>query len=152
MSRIDEKLAELGITLPETTAPVASYVPVTRSGNLLYVSGQISQGPDGLIDGRLGDALDTAAGQKAAEICAINILSQIKAVADLDSIARIVKLTVLVASTPEFTEQHLVANGASDLFIKVLGDAGKHARAAFGVASLPRGAAVEIEAVIELQG
>lgn len=147
---IEQKLTDLGITLPTPAAPAASYVPVRQSGNLLFISGQLSSGTDGLLKGRLGDGTDVATGQKAAELCAINILAQARTVADLSKITAIQKLTVLVASTPDFHEQHLVANGASDLFIKVLGDAGKHARAAFGVASLPLGAAVEIDAIIEI--
>jgi len=148
---VEAKLNELGHTLPKPVAPVASYVPVTRSGNLLYVSGQLSIGPDGMIKGQLGSNISVEEAQKAAEFCAINILGQVATVAPLESISAVLKLTVLVSSTPEFNEQHLVANGASDLFIKVLGETGKHARAAFGVASLPLGAAVEIDAVIELK-
>ncbi|GGA51974.1 RidA family protein [Pelagibacterium lentulum] len=148
---VEAKLNELGHTLPKPVAPVASYVPVTRSGNLLYVSGQLSIGPDGMIKGQLGSNISVEEAQKAAEFCAINILGQVTTVAPLESISAVLKLTVLVSSTPEFNEQHLVANGASDLFIKVLGETGKHARAAFGVASLPLGAAVEIDAVIELK-
>ncbi|MCD7061178.1 RidA family protein [Pelagibacterium xiamenense] len=148
---IDQRLNDFGHTLPKPSAPAASYAPVRRSGNLLYVSGQISTEQDGsVIKGLLGSDMDTAAGQKAAERCAINILAQVNANTALANIKSVVKLTVLVASTPDFHEQHLVANGASDLFIKLLGDAGKHARAAFGVASLPLGAAVEIDAVIEM--
>lgn len=148
---VEAKLNELGHTLPKPVAPVASYVPVTRSGKLLYVSGQLSIGPDGMVKGQLGTNISVEDAQKAAEFCAINILGQVATIAPLESIAAVLKLTVLVASTPEFNEQHIVANGASDLFIKVLGDAGKHARAAFGVASLPLGAAVEIDAIIELK-
>jgi enamine deaminase RidA (YjgF/YER057c/UK114 family) len=148
---IEQKLAELGLELPKATAPAANYVPVTRSGNLLFVSGQISVGPDGITQGRLGDGMDVAAGQKAAELCALNILGQVADNASLDSVVQVLKLTVLVASSPDFNEQHLVANGASDLLVKLLGEKGKHARAAFGVAALPRGAAVEIDAVIEIK-
>ncbi len=147
----EQKLEALGHSLSAPPAPAANYVPVTRQGNVLYVSGQVSTGPDGIVKGHLGRDLDVAAGQKAAELCALNILAHLKftAGADLDRL-RIVKLTVLVASDPEFSEQHLVANGASDLFVAVLGDHGKHARAAFGVAALPLGAAVEVEAVAEI--
>lgn len=146
----EDKLAELGHSLSAPPAPAANYVPVTRSGNMLYVSGQISTGPNGLVSGHLGKDLDTAAGQRAAALCAVNILSQLKfsAGADLGKL-KVLKLTVLVASVPEFNEQHLVANGASNLLAEVLGENGRHARAAFGVASLPLGAAVEIEAVVE---
>ncbi|WP_332715326.1 RidA family protein [Pelagibacterium mangrovi] len=148
---IDQKLNDLGYTLPTPAAPAASYVPVRQSGKLLYVSGQISADADGVVKGRLGDGTDVAAGQKAAELCAVSILAQVNQVTALANIKAIQKLTVLVASTPDFNEQHLVANGASDLFIKLLGDKGKHARAAFGVASLPLGAAVEIDAIIEIE-
>lgn len=149
---IDQRLNDFGYTLPTPSTPAASYVPVRRVGDLLYVSGQISTDADGaVIKGQLGKDMDTAAGQEAAARCAINILAQVNAATALANVKSIVKLTVLVASAPDFHEQHLVANGASDLFIKLLGDAGKHARAAFGVASLPLGAAVEIDAVIELE-
>ena len=147
-----QKLREYGYELPAPVAPVASYVPVTRSGNLIYVSGQISTGEGGVVTGRLGDNMNVVQGGNAAELAAINILSQIVHIGGvpLHEIKKILKLTILVASTPEFTEQHLVANGASNLIVGVLGDKGKHARAAFGVASLPFGAAVEIDAVVEV--
>ena len=146
----EEKLAQRGFALSAPPAPAANYVPVTRMGNQLFVSGQISTGPNGLVSGQLGRDLDTAAGQKAAELCAVNILAHLRFSADVSlSRIRLVKLTVLVASVPDFIEQHLVANGASDLFAEVLGDNGSHARAAFGVVALPLGAAVEIEAVVE---
>jgi enamine deaminase RidA (YjgF/YER057c/UK114 family) len=147
-----EKLREYGYELPAPKAPVASYVPVTRSGNLLYVSGQISSNDQGVVTGLLGDTMNVVQGGNAAELAALNVLSQIvhSAGIPLEDIKRILKITVLVASTPDFTEQHLVANGGSNLLVGVLGDKGKHARAAFGVAALPLGAAVEIEAVVEV--
>lgn len=147
-----QKLREYGYELPSPNVPVANYVPVARSGNLLYVSGQISSDANGVVQGRLGDTMNVVQGGNAAELCAVNILAQIVSAAGvpLHEIKRIVKLTVLVASAPDFTEQHLVANGASNLFVGVLGEKGKHARAAFGVTSLPLGAAVEIDAVVEV--
>lgn len=147
-----EKLREYGYELPAPKAPVASYVPVTRSGNLLYVSGQISSNEQGVVTGLLGDTMNVVQGGNAAELAALNVLSQIvhSAGVPLEDIKRILKITVLVASTPDFTEQHLVANGGSNLLVGVLGDKGKHARAAFGVAALPLGAAVEIEAIVEI--
>ncbi len=147
-----EKLREYGYELPTPPLPVASYVPVTRSGNLLFVSGQISSTADGPVTGRLGETMNVVQGGNAAELAALNVLSQIvhNGSTPLESIRRVLKLTVLVASTPEFFEQHLVANGASNLIVGVLGDKGKHARAAFGVAALPFGAAVEVEAIIEV--
>jgi len=148
-----EKLREYGYELPEAKPPVASYLPVTRTGNILYVSGQISSGDNGVVQGRLGETMNVVQGGNAAELAILNVLAQIvhNGGIDLDRIKRILKLTVLVASTPEFTEQHLVANGASNLLVGILGDRGKHARAAFGVASLPLGAAIEIEAVVEVE-
>lgn len=147
-----EKLRQYGYELPSPNAPVASYVPVTRTGNLIYVSGQISSNETGVVQGRLGDNMNVVQGGNAAELCAVNILAQVVHMAGvpLHEIKQIVKLTVLVASDPGFTEQHLVANGASNLLVGVLGDKGKHARAAFGVVALPLGAAVEIDAVIEV--
>jgi len=148
---IETRIAEMGIALPAAAAPAANYVPFMRSGNLLFTAGQLP-----LRDGKLastglvGADLDVAAGQDAARQCAINILAQAKAaLGSLDSVARIVKITVFVASAPGFTQQHLVANGASDLLAEVFGEAGQHARSAVGVASLPLDAPVEIEAIIE---
>jgi len=147
-----EKLREYGYELPAAKAPVASYVPVTRSGNLLFVSGQISSNDAGVVTGLLGDNMNVVQGANAAELSAVNVLAQIvhNGGVALADIKRILKVTVLVASTPDFTEQHLVANGCSNLLVSVLGDKGKHARAAFGVAALPFGAAVEIEAIVEV--
>lgn len=152
MTTAIEKLRALGYELPTPPLPVASYVPVTRSGNLLFVSGQISSTADGPVTGLLGETMNVVQGGNAAELAALNVLSQIvhNGATPLESIKRVLKLTVLVASTPDFFEQHLVANGGSNLIVGVLGDKGKHARAAFGVASLPFGAAVEIEAIIEV--
>jgi len=153
MSTPIEKLREYGYELTRPTAPVASYVPVVRSGNTLYVSGQISSNDQGVVVGRLGETMNVVQGGNAAELCAVKILSEVvySAGVELTAIKRVLKLTVLVASTPEFTDQHLVANGASNLIVGVLGDRGRHARAAFGVTALPLGAAVEVEAVIELE-
>ena len=147
-----ERLREYGYELPQPKAPAASYLPVTRTGNLLFVSGQISATDEGPVTGLLGDTMNVVQGGNAAELAAVNVLSQIvhNAGVDLDEVRQVLKLTVFVASTPDFFEHHLVANGASNLIIGVLGDRGRHARAAFGVAALPLGAAVEIEAVVEV--
>lgn len=149
---IDQRLAAKGITLPVAAAPAANYVPYVISGNLLYLSGQLPiEGGKVAVTGHLGRDVDVAGGQRAAELCAINILAQAKAaLGDLGRIRRIVKLNGFVASTPDFVEQHLVINGASNLIAEILGDAGKHARAAVGMAALPLNAAVEIDAVIEI--
>lgn len=149
---IDAKLASLGITLPAAAAPAANYVPYVLSGKMLHVSGQLPMESGKIaVTGQLGAGVHTTEGQRAAELCAINILAQAQAaLGDLDRIVRVVKINVLVSSTPDFHEQHLVANGASNLLANVLGEAGKHARAAVGMASLPLNAAVEIDAIIEV--
>jgi len=147
-----KRLEGLGVTLPAAAAPAANYVPFAVSGNLLLTAGQLPL-QDGKLaaSGLLGRDLDVDAGKQAAKLCAINILAQVQAATgDLDRIARLVKITVFVASTADFTEQHLVANGASDFLVEALGERGKHARSAVGVASLPLNAAVEIEAIVEL--
>ncbi|WP_026782959.1 RidA family protein [Pleomorphomonas koreensis] len=151
-SSVESALSGLGLTLPEAIAPVANYVPYVRTGNLLFVSGQISKTAAGAaVTGKLGADVDVAAGQKAAELCALNILAQVKAaVGDLDSIVRVVRLNAFVNSAPEFTDQPQVVNGASNLFANVLGDKGRHSRTAVGVAALPLGVAVEIDAIIEV--
>lgn len=148
-----DKLREYGYELPMPKAPVATYVPVTRVGNIVYVSGQISMGENGVVTGRLGENMNVVQGGNAAELAAINMLSQVVHTAgvDLEKLNKVVKLTVFVASAPDFTEQHLVANGVSNLLVGVLGDKGKHARSAVGVAALPFGAAVEVEGIFEVE-
>jgi len=151
---IDQRLAELGITLPQPAAPVAAYVPAVECGGLLHISGQISFADDGsLIMGRLGDDVDLEGGIAAARRCGIMLLAQIKAAAgSLDRVERVVKLGVFVNSTPDFTDQPKVANGASELMQDVFGENGRHARCAVGVAALPLGVAVEVDAIIALRG
>lgn len=149
---IDDRLKSLGIELPQAAAPAANYVPFVQTGNLLFLSGQLPLAAGKLThSGILGENVSLEEGQAAARQCAINILAQAKAaLGDLDRIRRIVKISVFVASTPSFTDQHLVANGCSNLLAEALGDAGRHARAAVGMASLPLNAPVEAEAVIEV--
>jgi enamine deaminase RidA (YjgF/YER057c/UK114 family) len=145
-----EKLDALNITLPELTPPVAAFVPFLRSGNLLFLSGHIAKNNGKPWVGQLGANL-TAQGNEAARAVAIDLIGTLHAaMGDLNHIKRIVRLMVLVNSTPTFTEQHLVANGASELFGEVFGDTGKHVRSAFGVAQVPFGSCVEIELVVEL--
>jgi enamine deaminase RidA (YjgF/YER057c/UK114 family) len=152
MSMIETKLTEMGITLPDAPAPAANYVPYVQTGNQVWVSGQISQGPDGLIIGKLGDGVDIETGAAAAKACAISLLAQLKKACDgdLDRLVRVVKLVGMVNCTPDFTDQPRVINGASDFLVAALGDKGHHARSAVGVASLPLGVMVEIEAVFEI--
>ncbi len=150
-TNIENKLAELGITLPQAAAPAANYVPFVISGNLLFVSGQLPmEGGKIAVAGTLGGDVTLDDGQKAARLCAINIIAQARAaLGDLDRVTRVVRLGGFVASAPGFTDQPKVVNGASDLMVTVFGDAGRHARAAVGVNVLPLGAAVEIDAIIE---
>ncbi|MGF6532512.1 enamine deaminase RidA (YjgF/YER057c/UK114 family) [Paraburkholderia sp. GAS206C] len=151
---ISARVAELGITLESAAAPAANYVPFVQDGSLLFISGQISrkEGKPAYV-GRLGDNISDDEGVQAARLAALGILSQLAAATGdrLDRVARIVRLGVFVASTPEFNRQSAIANGASDLMVEVFGDAGRHARAAVGVASLPSGVAVEVEAVVSLK-
>jgi enamine deaminase RidA (YjgF/YER057c/UK114 family) len=151
-THIDRKLEELGLSLPQAAAPVASYVPAVEAGGLLHVSGQLPFRDGRVVTGRLGDGTTLEEGQDAARLCALMVVAQVKAAlgGDLSRVARIVKLGVFVNSTPDFTDQPKVANGASDLMEALFGEAGKHARAAVGVAALPLGAAVEVDAVIAL--
>ena len=148
----EQKLAEQGITLPDAPAPAANYVPYVLVGNILYVSGQISQNASGLIIGKLGENMTKDQGAEAARFCAINLLAQVKSACagDLDQLVRVIKLTGFVNSTPEFTQQPLVVNGASNLMGSVLGEAGKHARVAVSANSLPLGVAVEIDGIFQI--
>jgi enamine deaminase RidA (YjgF/YER057c/UK114 family) len=147
-----ERLESLKISLPVVEPPVAAFVPAVRSGNLLFVSGHIAKKGGKPWVGKFGDNLHTAQGKEAARDIAIELLATLhSALGDLNKVTRIVKLLVLVNSAPTFTEQHLVANGASELFIEVFGEKGRHARSAFGIAQIPLGACVEIELVAEVQ-
>ncbi len=151
--KFESRLADLGVTLPEAPAPAANYVPFVIAGDLVFVSGQISKDGDGtMITGKLGDNMDVAAGQAAARVCAINLISQLKAACggDLDRLVRVVKLGAFVNCTQDFTDQPAVVNGASDFIGEVFGDIGTHARAAVGAPSLPLGVAVEIEGIFQI--
>jgi len=151
--KIDSKINELGITLPGAPVPVANYVPWVRTGNLVFVAGQLP-----LMDGALrftgivGNEVSADQAYEAAKLCALNLIAQVKVACggDLDKVTRVVKLTGFVACTPAFTDQPKVMNGASDTMVQVFGDIGKHARAAVGAPSLPRNAPVEVEAVFEV--
>lgn len=150
--KVEARLRELGIALPAPPAPVASYVPYVVSGKLVFVSGQVTLAPDGLkYVGTVGKEISLEDGKAAARLCAVNVLAQAKSAVggDLDRIKRCVKVTVFVNAVPGFGQHPEVANGASDLFVEVFGEAGRHARAAVGAGSLPRNVAVEVEAVFE---
>ncbi len=149
---IEQTLADKGITLPAAPMPAANYVPFVQTGNLVFISGQISAGDDGLITGKLGDGTSVDQGAAAARRCGLALIAQLKAaVGDLDRVTRVVKLTGFVNSTPDFTDQPKVINGCSDLMVEVFGEAGRHARAAVSAPSLPFGVAVEIEAIFEVR-
>lgn len=147
------RLAELGVTLPDAPAPAANYVPYVKTGNIVHVSGQISNGPDGMIVGKLGDTMDVEAGAAAAKSCAISLLAQVQAACDgdIERLVRVIKLTGFVNSTQDFGDQPKVINGASDFLVEALGDTGRHARSAVSAASLPFGVAVEIEGIFEIK-
>ncbi|MAU52825.1 MAG: hypothetical protein CMN17_10735 [Roseovarius sp.] len=153
MSQFETKLAEMGVTLPEAPAPAANYVPYVQVGEMLHVSGQIAKDGDRLVTGKLGDDMDVAGGAVAARLCAIALLAQVKAACggDLDRLVRVVRLTGFVNSTPDFTRQPAVINGASDFLGEALGEAGRHARAAVSAASLPFGVAVEIDGIFQIR-
>ena len=152
MSSPEQRLATLGITLPVPPAPAAAYVPVVRAGSLLFTAGQLPLADGALLAiGKVGAEVGLETAIACARQCAVNVLAQVRAeLGSLDLVTRVVKLTVFVASAPGFTEQHLVANGASELLAEVFGDAGRHARSAVGVAVLPLDAPVEIEATLAL--
>ena len=151
-AEIDAKLAELGLILPEPAAPVAAYVPVVVANGLAHVSGQLPFINGVLVYGRLGEDVDTAHGYQAARACGLMILAQLRAaLGSLERVERVVKLGAFVSSTPDFTEQPKVANGASELMAAVFGEAGKHARSAVGVPVLPLGAAVEVDALVAVR-
>ena len=149
---IEDRINSLGITLPEASAPAGNYVPYVQAGDMVFISGQISNGPDGLILGKLGANMDVEAGAAAAKTCALHLIAQLKAACggDLDRVVQVVKLGGFVNSTADFTDQPKVINKASELLVKILGSNGIHSRAAVSVNSLPLGAAVEIEAIFEV--
>lgn len=151
-SKTDQRLAALGITLPDAPAPAANYVPFVVAGSLVFVSGQISRDAGGLLTGKLGAGTTLEAGQAAARACALALIAQVKAACggDLDRVMRVVKLTGFVNAGPDFTDHPAVINGASDLMAEVFEARAPHARAAVGVASLPMGVAVEVEGVFEI--
>lgn len=155
MSTIDQRLAELGITLPVPAKPVANYVPFVLTGRTLVISGQLALGPDGKLDaahtGKLGAGISDEAGKAAARLCAINLLAQAKAaLGSLDRIARCVRLGGFIHVAPDYFAVAGIMNGASDLMVEVLGDKGRHARSTIGVATLPFGCAVEVEALFDV--
>lgn len=149
---IDEKLAQLGIELPESPAPAAMYIPVKRLGNALFVSGQIpTKNGERMFTGKAGKEQNLAGAQDAAKLCAVNLLAAVKSeLGSLDKVKNVVKLQVFVNSAAGFTEQHLVANAASQLMFDVFGEAGRHARTAVGVPELPMDVTVEVEAILEI--
>ncbi len=154
MGQIDKRLADAGITLPSAANPIANYVPAVRTGNLLFISGQLPL-KEGVValEGKVGDTVSLDQATEAARLCALNIISQAKTAlgGDLDRVKRVVKLTGFVACGPNFAQHPQVINGASDLMVQVFGDAGRHSRAAVGAPSLPRNAPVEVEAVLEVE-
>ena len=154
MSAVEERLTALGLELPPVSRPVANYVPAVRSGNLLFLAGQVPRAADGrLIAGRVGDTMDVDAAYGAARSCALQALAVVKdEIGDLDRVARVVRVLGLVNAIPDFTEQPAVVNGFSDLMVEAFGAAGRHARVAYGAGSLPGGVPVEVESLFEIAG
>lgn len=152
MSKVEERLAAAGITIPTPVAPVANYVPFVRSGAQIYISGQVSIDPSGGIRGTVGTEVDLETAQKAARLCGVNLLAQMKAACDgdLDRVVRVVKLGGFVQAGPDFFDVPPVLNGCSDLMVEAFGDAGRHARSAVGVYKLPFNFSVEVDAVVEV--
>ncbi len=151
MSKIEARLAELGVALPAPVAPIANYVPFVQAGSLLHISGQVSLGEGGGITGVVGMEVDLATAQAAARLCGVNLIAQMKqATGDLDRVRRVVKLGGFVQAGPDFFDIPAVVNGCSDLMVEVFGEAGRHARSAVGVYRLPRNFAVEVDAVVEI--
>lgn len=150
MQGIESRLAGMGVSLPTAAAPAANYLPFVLENGLLFISGQISASADGVVRGKLGDGFTVEQGREAARLCAISVLAQAKSAlgGDLERIRRFVRITGFVASAPDFTEQHLVINGASDFLVEALDERGRHSRAAVGMIALPLGAAVEVDAII----
>ena len=149
---VEDKLAELGLTLPQPAAPVAAYVPVVIAGGMAYVSGQVSMKDGHLIKGRLGESMTPEEGIAAAQACGLMIVAQLKAaLGDLSRVEKIVKLGAFVSSTADFVDQPKIANGASELMVALFGEAGRHARSAVGVPVLPLGVAVEIDAIVAVR-
>lgn len=152
MTTPESRLDSLGIKLPEPMKPVATYVPFVITGNLLFVSGQVSASADGLVKGRLGEDMELSAGQLAARLCGINLIAQCKAaLGDLSRVSRVVKLGGFVNATPGFKDIPQVINGCSDLMVDVFGDAGRHARSAVSCPELPLGVAVEVDGIFEIR-
>lgn len=151
--KIDARLAELGLELPNAPAPAANYVPTVQTGNLVFISGQVPNTGTELLKGKLGADATVEDGQEAAKVCALNLIAQMRAATggDLDRVKRVVKLLGMVNSTPDFGDHPKVVNGCSDVMVEVFGDKGRHARSAVGVANLPFGVAVEVEAIIEIE-
>lgn len=152
MAQIEKRLAELGLTLPDAPQPVANYVPFVISGDQLFISGQVSKDASGkVLTGTMGAGASVDHGQEAARAAALNILAQAKAaLGSLDRVAQVLRITGFVASTPEFVDHPKIVNGASDLFVAVLGEKGRHTRVAVGVAGLPLGCSVEIDAILKI--
>ena len=150
---VEDKLAEMGLTLPKPAAPVAAYVPVVIAGGMAYVSGQVSMRDGQLIKGRLGENMGLEEGMAAAQACGLMIVAQLKAAldGDLSRVEKIVKLGAFVSSTADFVDQPKIANGASELMVALFGEAGRHARSAVGVPVLPLGVAVEIDAIVAVR-